>query len=82
MGVVFALFAKFYYWIMQGMVLANLARDGCLCVGPIMLILAPMVVILGHNHGNFETKKFIIKESRITNFNNGGLHVVTIPTII
>jgi hypothetical protein len=65
MGAVFALFAGFYYWIARGMILANLAGDGRLCVGPIMLILASTVVILGHGHGSFKAGKFTVKESRI-----------------
>ncbi len=76
MGVVFALFVGFYYWIMQGMILTNLVGDGRLCVGPIMLILVSTVIILGHSHGSFEAGKFTIKESWITNFNNGYLPVV------
>jgi len=74
MGAVFALFAGFYYWIVQGTILANLAGDACLCIGPIMLILASAVVILGHGHGSFEAGKFTVKERWITNFNNGRLH--------
>ncbi len=76
MGAVFALFVGFYYRIARGTILANLAEDGRLCVGPIMLILASAVVILGHGHGSFEAGKFTIKESRITNFNNGRLPIV------
>jgi len=41
-----------------------------------MLILASAIVILGHDHGNFEARKFTIKENRITNFNNGCMPVV------
>ncbi len=74
MGAVFALFG-FYYWIAQGMILANLAGDEHLCVGPIVLILVS-AVILGHGHGSFEAGKFTVKESRITNFNNGCLPIV------
>jgi len=76
MGAFFVLFARFYYWIAQGTILANLAGDGHFCVGPIMLILASAVVILGHGHGSFEVGKFTVKESRITNFNNARLPVV------
>jgi heme/copper-type cytochrome/quinol oxidase subunit 1 len=76
MGAVFALFVGFYYWIARGTIFANLDEDGRLCVGPIMLILASTVVILRHDHGSFEAEKFTVKESRITNFNNGCLHVV------
>jgi hypothetical protein len=76
MGVVFALFARFYYWITWGTILANLVRDGHLYVGPIMLILASTIIILGHGHGSFKAGKFTIKESRITNFNNGRLPIV------
>jgi len=76
MGVVFALFVGFYYWITRGMILTNLVGDRRFWVGPIMLILASAVIILGHIHGSFEAGKFTIKESRITNFNNGRLPVV------
>jgi len=63
-------------WIARGTILANLAGDGRFCVGPIMLILASAVVILGHGHGSFKAGKFTVKENRITNFNNGRLPVV------
>ncbi len=76
MGAVFALCVGFYYWIARGTILANLAGDERLCIGPIMLILVLAVVILGHGHGSFEAEKFTIKESRITNFNNGLLPIV------
>jgi hypothetical protein len=76
MGVVFALFARFYYWIARGIILANLVGDERLCVGPIMLILASAIIILRHSHGSFKAGKFTIKESKIMNFNNGCLHVV------
>jgi len=76
MGVVFALFARFYYWIARGTILANLAGDGHLYIGPIMLIFASTIIILGHSHGSFKVEKFIIKESRITNFNNEVMPVV------
>jgi heme/copper-type cytochrome/quinol oxidase subunit 1 len=51
MRAVFVLFAAFYYSIARGTTLTNLAGDERLCVGPIMLILALAVVILGHGHG-------------------------------
>ncbi len=59
MGAIFALFARLYYWIARGTILANLAGDGRPCVGPIMLILASSIVILGHGHGSFEAGKLI-----------------------
>jgi hypothetical protein len=58
------------------MIFANLAGNKCLYIGPIMLILVSMVVILRHNHGSFKAGKFIVKENRITNFNNGRLLVI------
>jgi hypothetical protein len=76
MGAGFALFAGFYYRIARGTILVNLAGDKRLCVGPIMLILASTIIILGHGHGSFKAEKFTVKESRITNFNNGRMPVV------
>jgi hypothetical protein len=58
------------------MILLNLVRDKHLYVRPIMLILASTIIILRHNPGSFKAGKFTIKESRITNFNNGCLPIV------
>jgi len=57
------------------MILVNLVRDRHLYVRPIMLILASVIIILRHNYGSFKARKFTIKESRITNFNNGCLPI-------
>jgi len=46
----------FLYWIVQGTILTNLTKNKRLCVGPIMLILASTIIILGHGHGSFEAE--------------------------
>jgi hypothetical protein len=40
----------------QGTILTNLDKNEHLCIGPIMLILASTIVILGHSHGSFEAE--------------------------
>jgi heme/copper-type cytochrome/quinol oxidase subunit 1 len=46
MGVIFVLFVAFFYWIVQDKIFANVVGNKCLCIGPIMLILALTVIIL------------------------------------